>query len=99
MGSNPTATDPGHRGERRTLSVGGTAADYFCLIVPADRMAADVEYRVTAGPDPAQAASRLMILHETVDLGGSRLEAVWRDTLPLAARPRAFARVEARTTP
>lgn len=93
------ATDPGHRAERRTITVAGTTADYFCVIVPAHRSAADVEYRVTAGPDPAQAASRLMILHETVNLGGKRLEAVWRDTLPLATRPRAFARVEARTAP
>lgn len=98
-GTLPATTDPGHRAERRMLSIAGTTAGYFCLIVPADRSAADVEYRVTAGADPAVAPTRLMILHETLDLGGNRLEAVWRDTLPLATRPRAFARVEARTTP
>jgi hypothetical protein len=40
-----------------------------------------------------------MILHETINLGGNRIEAVWRDTAPLAGRPRAFARVETRTVP
>jgi hypothetical protein len=40
-----------------------------------------------------------MILHETVDLGGNRLEAVWRDNAPAATRPRTFARVEARIAP
>jgi hypothetical protein len=98
-GTHPTTTDPGHRAERRTLMVAGASAGYFCVIVPADRSAADVEYRVTAGPDPAVAPTRLMILHETLDLGGNRLEAIWRDDAPLAARPRAFARVEARTKP
>jgi hypothetical protein len=40
-----------------------------------------------------------MVLHETIDLGGNRIEAVWRDTVPRAQRSRAFARVEARVTP
>ncbi len=95
-GSQPHAADTGHRAERRTLDIGGITARYFCVIVPADRTAADVEYRVIASHDPGFSAPRLMVLHETTDLGGNRLEAVWRDTAPLATRPRAFARIEAR---
>lgn len=98
-GSHPKASDAGHRAGRRTLAVADATSEYFCLIVPADRTAADVEYRVTAAAAPDFAVPRLMVLHETIDLGGNRVEAVWRDTLLLAGRPRAFARVEVRTIP
>ena len=40
-----------------------------------------------------------MVLHGTNDLGNNRVEAVWRDTTPLANRPRAFARIETRVIP
>jgi GH18 family chitinase len=98
-GTLPGKADAGHRVERRILTVAGSAAEFFCIIVPADRTAADVQYRVVAGATPDFATPRLMILHETIDLGGNRIEAVWRDSAPLAGRPRAFARVETRTVP
>jgi hypothetical protein len=98
-GTLPMTADTGHRVERRVLSVSGNSAGYFCIIVPADRSAADVEYRVIASADPAMHPPRLMVLHETIDLGGNRIEAIWRDTAPCSTRPRAFARVEARVIP
>ena len=97
--TSPTASDAGHRAERRNLTVAGQAAEYFCVVVPVDRTAANVEYRVIAGPDPSFATSRLMLLHQTADLGNNRIEAVWHDTAPLSWRPRAFARIEARIIP
>lgn len=98
-GTLPDAADDGHRGARRALTVAGAEDEYFCVIVPVDRTAADVGYRVLAAPGPAFATPRLMVLHETIDQGDDRIEAVWRDIAPLAARPRAFARVETRVIP
>ena len=98
-GTSPAASDAGHRAERRNLTVAGQTAGYFCVVVPVDRMAANVEYRVIAGSEPSFATSRLMLLHQTVDLGNNHIEAVWRDTAPLPWRPRAFGRIEARIIP
>jgi GH18 family chitinase len=95
-GSLPKTADTGHRVERRAINTDGGSAEYFCIIIPANRTAADVEYRVISAPTPDFASPRLMVLHETLDLGNNRLEAVWRDTTPMTNRPRAFARVEAR---
>ena len=53
--------------------------------------------RAIAAAVPDFAVPRLMVRHETIDLGGNRVESVWRDTLPAEGRTRAFARVEVRT--
>lgn len=98
-GSMLKSADAGHRIERRTLMVGGVSQTWFCVIVPATRTAADVEYRVAASANPSFQTSRLMDLHETVDLGNNRLETVWRDTAPLSNRPQSFARIEASSVP
>lgn len=96
-GSMPMTRDnEGPRTELRDLSVGGATSRYFCIIVPASPDSADVEYRVLASPTPAFSPSRLMILHQALPRGDGRVDAVWRDTVPLAERPAAFGKVEAR---
>ena len=97
-GSNPLVPDTnGPRHEIRRLTVNGVMADYFCLVIPADSAAADVEYRVIASATPAMNPARLMVLHGTNTTTPGKLEAVWRDTAPLG--PRGFARLEARMKP
>lgn len=99
-GTSPTQTSgSGPRAEIRTLTVAGSAAPYFCLVVPADTAANNVEYRALASSMPAFSTTRLMVLQQTVDLGSGKLEAVWRDTLPQSARPVGFAKLEARIKP
>lgn len=97
-GSNPMALgSDGLRHEVRRLTVNGVAEDYFCLIVPADTAAADVEYRVIASATPAMTPARLMVLHGITTTSPGKLEAVWRDTTPLGQR--GFVRLEARMKP
>jgi GH18 family chitinase len=97
-GSNPLL--PGGDGPRQeicSLTVNGVTSDYFCLIIPADSTAVDVEYRVIAAATPAMSPARLMVLHGTATTTPGKLEAVWRDATPLGER--GFARVEARMKP
>ncbi|MFD0893054.1 cellulose binding domain-containing protein [Luteolibacter ambystomatis] len=86
----------GPRTEIRALTVSGNSGGYFCVVVPADTAASNVEYRVIASATPAFSPSRLMVLQQTVDLGGGKIEAVWRDNAPMVSRPTAFARIEMR---
>lgn len=99
-GSNPLAFDTGGpRGETRGLTVSGVTADYFCIVVPADTGASDVEYRVVASATPTMSSARLMVLHGTTQASPGKIEAVWRDAVPRASKTRAFGRVEARIRP
>ncbi|MCW1921346.1 glycosyl hydrolase family 18 protein [Luteolibacter arcticus] len=94
-GSNPlTPGSDGPRHEIRSLTVNGVTADYFCLIIPADIAAADVEYRVISSATPAMSPARLMALYGTTTVAPGKLEAVWRNATPLGSR--GFARLEAR---
>lgn len=98
-GTNPNVSDVGHRAEIRSLTVGGQTNNYFCVIVPADRTAADVEYRVLASTNLTLTPLHLMVPHQTNDLGSHRLEVLWRDTSPHATRNQSFGLVEARIIP
>jgi len=89
----------GPRNEKRSLTVSGTTATYFCVVVPADTTANNVQYRVIASSSLSFSPSHLMVLQQTNDLGNGKVEAVWRDTTPMSTHPTSFAHLQARIKP
>lgn len=84
--------------EVRTLTVNGSSAPYFCLVVDASSTAAEGQYRAVASQDLDFSTGRVMVLQSTMDLGAGRLRAVWRDTAPWQGG-KAMGRIEARVAP
>lgn len=100
LGADPKVSSPASQpqGSRATLTVDGTAADYFTLIFPRANAATDVTVKAEFSTDLSTWPLTGILVSATPNADGQTRTEVWRAPAPASGQTRLFGRLHI-TTP